>query len=572
MKYITGFSALLIAALGIAPALADGLIANVNGITLDEKGEVIRFNALQISANGNVTKLLRRKDKPPKQLDFKYDGKGQTMLPAFVDAHGNVMDIGFTALTLDISAASSLAKAQAMIADYAAKNPDRRWIVGRGWNHHKWNLGRFPNAADLQSPEILAASGGRPIWLIHADGQAGWANIPAMQVAKINGQSKAPSGGRIEKIAGKASGIFIGSATQIIQKNIPAPRPAERDIALGKAQKTLLSRGIASIADMGTRIEDWQSYRRAGDAGWLNIRIFGYADGTKNMVDIAGPAPSPWLYDDKLRLGGVLLRLDGALASKGAWLKSPYAGNTQTSGMQILGSAELRNLMVRASMDGFQTAIKASGNAAGEEAIYAVGELAETFKGDRRWRIENMQYLDDADNVRLGKLGIIASIQPHRIASDKNIIGQHLGSEHLGTALAGKSILAAGGKLIFGSGAPASPANGFAAMAAAITREDRNGQPFGGWQPSERLSRNEALAAYTIAPAHAAFAETKVGSLTPGHKADFILVDKDPLLVSTREIRDIVVNETWVGGRPAYKRGGANGASEDRVRVAPESR
>jgi predicted amidohydrolase YtcJ len=533
--------------------MADGLIENVNGITLDENGKVIRFSGILIGRDGKVTQLLNSKDKPPKQPDFKQDGKGQTMLPGLIDAHGHVMSVGFQALTLDLSATNSLAEAQSAIKAYAAKYPDRFWIIGGGWNQEKWGLGHFPTASDLDSivPD-------RPVWLERVDGHAGWANSNAMAMAGITATTKSPAGGRIEMAAGKPSGIFVDRATDLVAKKVPPPLPVDRDTALAKAQSILLAQGITAIADMGTSIEDWQSYRRAGDDGWLSIRIFSYAAGIDNMVAIAGPRPTPWLYEDKLRMGGVKFFLDGALGSRGAWLKKPYSDAPGQTGLRFLDNAALRNLMVRASINGFQTAVHAIGDAANEDAIAAVEDVSESYPGDKRWRIEHAQIVDPVDIPRLGKHGIISSMQPVHQTSDWTMAEARLGPDRLKGACAWNSILKAGGKLAFGSDTPVESADPFAGIAAAITREDANGQPFGGWHPEERVTREQALAGFTTGAAFAAFAETKVGSLTPGHRADFILVDTDPLLASPKEIRATKIAETWVGGRPVYKRSTAS--------------
>ena len=554
------FFALAVLALA-SPALADGLVENVNGITLDKDGKVIRFNAVLIGRDGKVTELLTKKDKLPKQLDFRHDARGATMLPGLIDAHGHVMGLGFQQLTLDLSATNSLAEAQAAIKAYAAKHPDRRWVVGRGWNQEKWGLGRFPTSADLD-----AAVSDRPVWLERVDGHAGWANSKAMEIARITAASKSPPGGRIELTGGKPNGIFVDAAGELVGKFVPVPRPAERDLALAEAQKKLLSQGITAIADMGTTIEDWQSYRRAGDDGWLSIRIFGYAAGIDNMVAIAGPRPTPWLYDDKLRLGGVKLYLDGALGSRGAWLKKPYADAPGQTGLQFLASAEIRNLMVRASMDGFQTAIHAIGDAANAEVVDAVEELAQTYPKNQRWRIEHVQIVDPADLPRLGKNDIISSMQPVHQTSDRTMAEARLGPDRLKGAYAWNSVLKAGGKLAFGSDVPVESADPFAGLATAMTREDASGQPFGGWRPEERVTREQALAGFTTGAAYAAFAEDKVGSLTPGHRADFILIDVDPLLSSPGELRKATVRETWVGGRPVYKIGGSAEAKTGETR------
>jgi predicted amidohydrolase YtcJ len=548
----------LFASTAVSPAFAEGLVENVNGITLDQNGKVIRFNAMLVGRDGKVTELLTKKDTLPKILDFRLDGRGATLLPGLIDAHGHVMGLGFQLLTLDLSNTNSLSEAQAAIKAYAAKYPERRWIIGRGWNQEKWGLGRFPTAQDLD----IAVSD-RPVWLERVDGHAGWANSRAMDIAGVNAASKSPPGGRIELINGKPSGIFIDAAADLVGKFVPAPKPLERDIALGEAQKKLHSLGITAIADMGTSMDDWQSYRRAGDAGWLTVRIFAYAAGINNMVAIAGPRPSPWLYNDKLRLGGVKLYLDGALGSRGAWLKKPYADAAGQTGLQFMASAEIRNLMVRASMDGFQTAVHAIGDAANAEVISAIEELSETYKGDQRWRIEHVQIVDPVDLQKLGKHGIISSMQPVHQTSDRLMAEARLGPERLNGAYAWQSIARAGGKLAFGSDVPVESADPFAGLATAMTREDAEGQPFGGWRPEDRVSREQALAGFTTGAAYAAFAEGKFGSLTPGHYADFILIDVDPLLASPRELRNAVVQETWVGGRPVYKNATANAAGKN---------
>ena len=548
----------LFASTAVSPSFAEGLVENVNGITLDQNGKVIRFNAMLVGRDGKVTELLTKKDTLPKILDFRLDGRGATLLPGLIDAHGHVMGLGFQLLTLDLSNTNSLSEAQAAIKAYAAKYPERRWIIGRGWNQEKWGLGRFPTAQDLD----IAVSD-RPVWLERVDGHAGWANSRAMDIAGVNTASKSPPGGRIELINGKPSGIFIDAAADLVGKFVPAPKPLERDIALGEAQKKLHSLGITAIADMGTSMDDWQSYRRAGDAGWLTVRIFAYAAGINNMVAIAGPRPSPWLYNDKLRLGGVKLYLDGALGSRGAWLKKPYADAAGQTGLQFMASAEIRNLMVRASMDGFQTAVHAIGDAANAEVISAIEELSETYKGDQRWRIEHVQIVDPVDLQKLGKHGIISSMQPVHQTSDRLMAEARLGPERLNGAYAWQSIARAGGKLAFGSDVPVESADPFAGLATAMTREDAEGQPFGGWRPEDRVSREQALAGFTTGAAYAAFAEGKFGSLTPGHYADFILIDVDPLLASPRELRNAVVQETWVGGRPVYKNAAANAAGKN---------
>jgi len=532
-----------------APVLADGLVDNVNGITLNDKGKVEHFSGLLIDGQGKVSKLLDRRDKRPEKLDFRLDGKGRTLIPGLIDAHGHVMGVGFQALLLDLSDTKSLDEAKAKIAAYAAANPSRPWILGRGWNQEAWNLGRFPTAADID-----AVVADRPVWLERIDGHAGWANSAAMKVAGITAKTTSPAGGRIEKTGNEPSGVFVDAAKELVQKVVPAPLPRDRDLAFSKAQQILLSYGITAIADMGTSLDDWMTYRRAGDANSLRLRILSYAGGIEPMLQIAGPGPTPWLYDDRLRMVGVKIYADGALGSRGAWLKQPYHDAPKESGLSFLDDTKLRNLMSRAAMDHFQIAVHAIGDRANEQILSAIEELSETYTDDRRWRIEHAQIIDPVDIPRLGRHGIVASMQPVHETSDWRMAEARLGPERLTGAYAWETLRKAGAKLAFGSDTPVESPDPIAGFAAAVTREDAQGQPPGGWMPAERVSREQALAGFTTGAAYAAFAEDRLGSLTPGKRADFLLLDADPMTIPPSELRGIKVEETWVGGKRVYVR------------------
>ena len=554
----------VLAALALpVPALASGVIDNVNGIALDASGKVVRFRALLIDDEGKVEKLLpgRYEDPPrkkklkkgeswPKGPDFKLDGAGKTLIPGLIDAHGHVMDMGLAFITLDLSGTGSLAEAQARIRAYAAANPARKWIIGTGWNQESWGLGRFPTAADLD-----AAVSDVPVWLEHADGHAGWANSLAMRAANVTATAKAPPGGRIEMAGGKPSGLFVDKAMDLIQKAAPPPAPKDRDIALEKAQQALLANGVTGIADMGTSIEDWQAFRRSADRGALRVRIISYALGLDNMVMIAGPEPTPWLYDDHLRMGGLNLVLDGALASRGAWLKTGYADAPGQRGMELIPSTQLRNMMSRAAMDNFQIAVDAVGDAANSELLDAITELGQTYKGDRRWRIEQAQIVDPSDLPRFGQNGIVASMQPARAVADRRMATARLGEARINGAYAWKAMLDNRVPLTFGSDVPTETPNPFVGMAVAMSREDDAGQPTGGWMPQQRVSFEAALDGYTRQAAFAGFAEKRFGSLIPGQRADFVIIDRDISVSRPADIRATQVLETWIGGKRVYMKG-----------------
>ncbi|SOB87439.1 hypothetical protein SAMN06297144_2571 [Sphingomonas guangdongensis] len=536
--------------LGASPALADALVDNVDGVALDKQGRVVRFTGILLTLDGKVTRLLARGDKRPERLDWRADMKGRVAIPGMIDAHGHVMDLGIRALSLDLFTTRSLAEATSRVAAFAAANPQRPWILGGGWNQEVWQLGRFPSAAELDA--IVAD---RPVWLERADGHAGWANSAAMRAAGITAKTVAPAGGRIEKGAnGQPSGVFVDGAMELITRHIPQPTPRDRNAAFLKAQEALLSAGITATADMGTKVEDWLTYRRMGDQGLLRVRIMAYAAGVDPAIAIGGTQPTPWLYADKLRMGGIKLYSDGALGSRGAWLKAPYADAPGNTGLPFLKDDQLLNLMSRGAMDGFQIAVHAIGDRANQQVLDAVDELAVTYKGDRRWRIEHAQVVDPADLPRFGRNGVIASMQPIHEASDWRMAEARLGAARLTGSYAWASMLRVGSRLAFGSDYPVENPNPFVNWATAITREDASGQPFGGWHPEERVSREQAWRAFTSDAAYAGFAEDRFGTLAPGQRADFLIVDRDPTMASPVELRQLRVLETWVGGEKVWER------------------
>jgi hypothetical protein len=530
-------------ALTASPAWADTLVDNVEGVTIDETGKVRRFAALVFDDDGKVVQVLARGEAPPR-TDYRIDGEGRVMVPGMIDAHVHVMDIGFAALTLDLSDTTSLDEALTKIKAFAEDNPGRPWILGRGWNQEKWGLGRFPTAAELD-----AVVADRPVWLERADNHANWGNTLAITTAGVTAKTPDPAGGRIIRDAkGAPAGVFVDNAIGLVAKAVPPPRPQDRDRAFAAAQEALLARGVTAVADMGTKLADWHTYRRAGDEGRLQVRIMAYADSFETLELAAGAGPGPWLYDDRLRMGGIKLYLDGALGSRGAVLKAPYADDPGTKGLPLLTPSQLRNLMSRAAMSQFQTAVHAIGDGANAEVLGAITDLSESYKGDRRWRIEHAQIIDPADIPLLGQHGTIASVQPLHQPSDRLMAEARLGPGRLAGAYPWRSVLNAGGRLAFGSDAPVEPADPWAGMAAAISRTDAAGQPFGGWFPQEAVSRETALAGFTSDAAFAGFAEGRFGRLIPGERADFLLIDRDPLFASPEAMRAIKVLGVWIAG------------------------
>ncbi len=529
----------LAAALLASSAAADTLIAHVNGMQVGPNGRLEHFTSLLISDDGKVIRTLGPADDAGVKGKV-VDGGGRTLLPGLIDAHGHVTELGRDALQLDLVGTTSVADLQRRLRDYAAAHPEAQWIQGAGWNQELWTVKRFPTVADLDS--VVAD---RPVVLERVDGHALVANSAAMKAAGVTQATATPAGGRIE------NGLFVDAAKGLVEKAVPAPTPQDMDVAFQKAQDILLGLGVTGVGAMSTSLEDWNTYRRAGEAGQLKVRLMAYAlNGPLAEV----PHPTPWLYGDKLRMVGAKFFADGALGSRGAWLKQPYADKPDTRGLQFRSDAELLAMEDRAAAAGFQTATHAIGDAANAQIISVYEQLSRKYGRDRRWRIEHFQIVDPADIPRIAPAGIIASMQPTHQTSDRLMAEKRLGPNRLKGAYAWQTVLTSGAKLAFGSDFPVESPNPFAGLSAAISRQDINGQPPGGWIPSERLTFEQALQAFTRGAAYAGFAEDRIGALEPGKWADFILVDRDPTKVNPQELARTEVLETWVAGKKVWAR------------------
>jgi predicted amidohydrolase YtcJ len=531
---------LALVALLSTTAYADTLVSNVNGIQVGADGQLQHFTGLVIADNGKVKTVLTG---PPPPIAFTrtVDGGGRTMLPGLIDAHGHVMDLGFAALRIDVTGTHSIAELQQRLRDYAATHPNDPWIVGFGWNQEMWAEKRFPTSADLDT-----AVSDRPVVLERVDGHAVVANSAALKAAGITAATQAPPGGEIHE------GVLVDNARDLVDKAIPKPTRQQEDQALAKSQDILLGYGVTGAGAMSTTVADWNAFRRAGAAGRLNVRLMSYLLGTESIAAV--PKPTGWLYGDHLRAVGIKFLADGALGSRGAWLKQPYSDKPESRGLQFHSDAEMLRLADTAAAHGFQVATHAIGDAANAQVIGVYEQLAKKYPGDKRWRIEHFQIVDPADIPRLAPAGIIASMQPTHQTSDRLMAEERLGPNRLAGAYAWQSVLKSGARLAFGTDFPVENPNPFPGLAAGISRQDMSGQPPGGWIPSERLTFAEALYAYTRGSAYAGFSEDRIGALEPGKWADFILVDRDPTAVDAQALARTQVLETWVGGKKVWQR------------------
>ncbi|MEN3971963.1 amidohydrolase family protein [Sphingomicrobium sp. XHP0235] len=536
-------------ALAATPADAQTVYTNMDGLHADKDGKLSRFTGLVVSAEGRIVSRMVEGQSLPRGGYEVVDMAGAHVLPGLIDAHGHVMGLGEATLTLDLTGTSSIADLQQRLAAYAEANPDLPVIIGRGWNQELFDEVRFPTAADLD--RVVAD---RPVILGRVDGHAVVANTAAISRAKISADTQDPEGGAIERLAdGRPAGVFVDTAEELLYAGLPRGNAADADRALAAAQKFALSEGLTAVADMGTSIDGWHAMRRAGDAGRLKMRIMSYSAALEPAMTIAGTGPTPWLYEGKLRMGGIKLYSDGALGSRGALLKEPYEDKPDTLGLPVTPMDELGEQAAMGAQAGFQLAIHAIGDAANDGVL----DIFEGLAGGAaaRHRIEHVQIVDPVDLPRLSELSVIASMQPVHQTSDWAMAEKRLGMDRLDGAYAWKSLLDSGALLAFGSDFPVEHPNPFAGLEVSVTRTDASGQPVGGWRMEEAITLGQALAAFTHGASYAGFAEEQFGALEPGQYADFIIVDRDISEVDPSDISETEVLATYVGGERVFSAG-----------------
>ncbi len=522
------------------------VIQNVNGYTFYD-GELKEFSAIAFEG-GKVIDVYSDTTFEGGTGSKIIDGKGKVMLPGLIDAHAHVMGLGNMLMNVDLMGIKSLDKALTHIEEYALENPDLNWIEGRGWNNTHWGDGDFPTAQDLD--KIVSD---RPVWLSRVDGHASWANSKAMEIAGITAETKAPDGGKIIRDEnGEPTGIFVDEAEDLIDSKIPKPTIDEQQTILKDALKYIRSKGLTSVHDAGVDPDTVKIYKKIADQGELTTRIYGMIS-WDSFGELSAQGPMASYQNDLFSLQSVKIYADGALGSRGAAMIEPYSDDSDNRGLLFNSQDEMNRMVLKAMSEGFQTNVHAIGDRANRQVLNAF-ENAKDSLGEQglRNRIEHAQIVSLQDIPRFKELNIIASMQPTHATSDMNMAEDRVGPQRIKGGYAWQTFLDQGTVVASGSDFPVENVNPFYGLYSAITRQDHQGQPEGGWYPSESMSRKQALRSFTLDAAYAAHQEDMLGSLEPGKWADFILVDRDLFEVPAIEVWQTEVLESWVAGEKVY--------------------
>lgn len=525
------------------------LIKNVKGYTI-EHNQLKQFSAILFS-NDKIDQVYSNNSTLPSDKSINViDGKGKTLIPGLIDAHGHVLSYGLSLLQTDLVNSESEQAAVLRAVQFSKENTSSTWVQGRGWNQVQWTSNQYPTAKSLDKyfPNT-------PVWLRRVDGHAGWANSKAMQLAGITKNTVTPSGGDIIRDDnGQPTGVFIDNAMDLITISIASPSKAENKAALVKAMKSLTSMGLTSVHDAGIDEQNLELFKELASENNMALRINAMlylpSDNWQRVLN-KGPYSS---QDAMLTFNSIKIQADGALGSRGAALIDDYSDHPGHKGLLLHKSSEFNHLVETAMKAGFQVNTHAIGDQANKLVLDSYEKyINKTDSKHLRHRVEHAQVLRLADIPRFSKIGVIASMQATHATSDKNMAQDRLGEERILGAYAWRKLLTANVIIAAGSDFPVESPNPFYGLHASITRQDHKNQPEGGWLSHEKMTKLEAFNSFTQAAAYSGHQENIIGSLEAGKKADFILLQDDLFTIDESDIWKNKVISTWVNGKKVYQ-------------------
>jgi hypothetical protein len=489
--------------------------------------------------------VIRRLAGPQTEVEDLSTAKtGTYVFPGFNDAHTHLGGAGRTKLNVDLTGVHSLEQMLAKVKVFADAAPAGHWLTGGNWDHTLWASKGLPTRQELDG-----VTGDHPTFLDRIDGHIAVVNTAGLKAAGVTGQTQPPQGGAIDLDAqGEPTGILRESAQGLVEKVIPPPTETERRGGDALAIADALSHGVTSVQDFSAW-EDFLVFEKMEKEGALKIRISEWLPFKAPLADLVKMRAHHDANDPMLHTGMLKGFMDGSLGSRTAAMKAPFADDAGNSGLPQYTQDQLNAMTVERAKAGFQLGFHAIGDKAAAMALDAYEQAG--VPRTARNRIEHAQVVDPADIPRFKQLGVIASMQPNHLLTDMNWAEDRLGPERAACSYAWKAFLDAGVPLAFGTDYPVEPVTPFRGLYAAVTRMNEGGTKT--YFPENKLTRGQALYAYTQGSAYAEFAEKRKGKLAPGFDADFVLVDRDLYTVDAPAILGTRVRATFVAGKESYR-------------------
>jgi predicted amidohydrolase YtcJ len=529
---------------------ADLILTNAVIHTVDTNrpyAEAVAIRGDRIVFVGSDRGALTYKGRSTRVIDLE----GRTVLPGFIDAHAHLAGLGTQLRVIDLVGTRSLSEIVAIVSEWAATAAAGEWIQGRGWDQNDWADTRMPH-----HQELSAAVPDHPVILRRVDGHAVFVNAKAMEIAGITRDTPDPEGGRIvrDPESGEATGVFVDGAIGLVARHVPEPSLDEQREAILMAIEESLRWGVTSIQDAGVGpglIDLYEEMAKEGQYRLRNYVMIRSDDATLDRYFERGPQEG--LYDNHITIRAIKVVADGALGSRGAALLEPYSDEPGQRGLVTERPERIEEVAVLALQNGFQLNVHAIGDRGNRITLDAFeAALEQVPVADHRFRVEHAQILHWQDIPRFAELDVIPSMQPTHQMSDMYWAIDRLGWTRARGAYAWRSLLDTGVTIPAGTDFPVEAVNPFRTFLAAITRQDENGWPSGGWFPQEKMTREEALKSMTIWAAYAAFEEDIKGSLTEGKLADIVVLSQDIMAIDPERIMDTRVEMTILGGEIVY--------------------
>ncbi len=506
---------------------------------------------LRVGANRDIKRLRRAQT-------IVVDAHGGSVLPGFNDAHVHLLSGGLALANVNLLDVTTLTDIQSSVKAFAASHPERPWIRGRGWYYDP-----FPGGLPTRQ-QLDAAVSDRPAYLVAYDGHTGWANTRALTAAGITRRTPNPAGGVIVKDprTGEPTGVLKEAAQSLMQKVLPQPTRADRLDALRAAIREAQRLGVTSVQNAGGSPDELALFDELRTAGELQVRVYAAlsvtARTTAAEMQAIEAARNKYRDDPLLKSGAVKLMADGVIESHTAAMLAPYE-NRATTGLPYFTADDLTRRIARLDKDGWQILVHAIGDGAVRASLDAIEQAAKTNPAPargRRHRLEHIETIDPADIPRFGALGVIASQQPFHgtpSPSQMTVWTANIGGERASRGWAYHSIMAAGGRLAFGSDWPVVTLDPRTGIHTAVTRTTVDGLPEGGWYPAERIPLTAAVDAYTSGAAWASFDEQRKGRLARDLLADVVVLSSD-IFQPDAHVMDAVVETTIFDGKIVYTR------------------
>lgn len=548
------------------PEPADLVIRGGKIYTVTEKNPVVQA----IAVRGDRIVFTGTEQDAEKYIGGKtsvMDLGGNILTPGFIEGHGHIMGIGYNELNLDLMNVKSYEEMIERVRQAVSKVQPGQWIVGRGWHQDKWDIKPSKMVKGFPVHDKLSeVSPDNPVFLRHASGHAGFANRKAMELAGVNQlsiekiqQEQSEGGEIIRDDLGNPTGLFNERAMALIDVHIPDDTKETDRQALEMALQACLRNGVTSFHDAGASGSHIGLFHDFKKEGKLAVRLYVMITGGDRDLVYEWFNKGPEIDSTGLlTIRSIKLNCDGALGSRGAWLLEPYSDRPDFSGMATLSMDTVLKTAQEALRHGFQVCSHAIGDRANREVLdryeSAFRDNPDLAK-DHRFRIEHAQHLHPDDIPRFAKLGVIPAFQAIHMSSDRPWAIERLGEKRIKEgAYMWQSVLITGARIVNGTDAPVEPVNPIPSFYASVTRKTLKGEPAGGYEPEEKMNREQALKSYTLDAAYGAFEEKIKGSLEPGKLADFTIFSKDIMAVPEAEILETEVIMVFVGGKLAYEK------------------